>query len=102
MNSPDPNDSLSEALASWRVQPKADPNFRPAVWQRLREKTRDTWGTYVRAHLAAWAVVAVITVGAAGWAGASAGRSRLEDQREAMVVSYLVELDPRVQAKLRP
>lgn len=102
MNSPEESDSMSRTLAEWQVQPKADPNFRPAVWQRIRQRGRETWATYVQAHLATWAVVAFVTVGAAGWAGMSAGKARLSAAREAMVVSYLVELDPRVQAKLRP
>jgi hypothetical protein len=101
MNSPEPNDPLSRDLATWRVQPKTDPNFRPAVWQRLRERGRETWAAYVRAHLAAWCVVAVVAVSAAGWAGVAAGKSRLEAERDAMVVNYLVGLDPRVQARLR-
>ena len=102
MNSPEPNDPISRALAEWRVEPKADPNFRPAVWQRIRQRSRETWITYVQAHAAAWSVLAVVAVTAAGWIGVSAGRSRLAEQREAIVVAYLVELDPRVQAKLRP
>jgi hypothetical protein len=101
MNLPEPNDPLSRTLAEWRVEPKADPNFRPAVWQRIRQRSGETWSTYVQAHLAAWSVVAVVAAMVAGWAGMSAGRSRLAQEREAMVVSYLVELDPRVQAKLR-
>jgi hypothetical protein len=101
MNLPEPNDPMSRTLAEWRVQPKADPNFRPAVWQRIRERTRETWATYVQAHLAAWSIVAVVAVTAAGWTGVSVGRARQDAAREAMVVSYLVELDPRVQAKLR-
>lgn len=102
MNSPEKDDSLSRTLGAWRVQPKADPNFRPAVWQRIRKRAGETWATYVQAHLAAWSIVAVLTVTAAGLAGVSAGRARLAAERDAMVVNYLVELDPRVQAKLRP
>jgi hypothetical protein len=101
MNPPEPNDPMSQTLAEWRVQPKADPNFRPAVWQRIRQRSSESWATYVQAHLAAWSVVAVVAVAAAGWAGVSAGRAQLSSERESMVVSYLVELDPRVQAKLR-
>jgi hypothetical protein len=102
MNSPQPDDPISRTLAEWRVQPMADPNFRPAVWNRIRQRSRETWANYVQAHAAAWSVVALVAVTAAGWAGVSAGRARLAEQREAMVVSYLVELDPRVQAKLHP
>lgn len=102
MNSPESPDPLSPTLAAWHVQPKADPNFRPAVWQRIRRSTRETWAGYVRAHLAAWSLAALAAITIGGWSGVSAGRARLSAEREAMVVSYLVELDPRVQAKLRP
>ena len=102
MNLPEPNDPISRTLAEWRVHAKADPNFRPAVWQRIRQRGRETWTTYVQAHLAAWSVAAVVAVTAAGWAGVSAGRAQLAEERETMVVSYLVELDPRVQARIRP
>ena len=102
MNSSDPNDPVSRALADWRVQPRTDPNFRPAVWQRIRQRSGETWATYVRTRVAVWSVAALLTVTAAGWAGIVAGRSQLDAKRNAMVVAYLVDLDPRVQAKLRP
>jgi hypothetical protein len=101
MSSPDSNAPLSRTLAAWGVEPKADPNFRPAVWQRIHHTMRQTWATYVRAHLAAWSVAAVVAVTAAGWAGVATAKARLASARDSMVVSYLVELDPRVQAKLR-
>ena len=102
MKPPEADDPLSRALATWRVEPKPDPNFRPAVWQRIQRSAQDSWAGYVRRHLAAWSAVALVTVMAAGWAGVSAGRARLTADRAAMVVAYLVELDPRVQAALRP
>jgi hypothetical protein len=79
-----------------------NPNFRPAVWQRIRHRTGETLATYVRAHAALWSVAAVLAITAAGLAGVTAGRAQLNAKRDAMVVAYLVELDPRVQAKLRP
>ncbi len=100
MNSPDSNKPLSRTLAAWRVSPKPDPNFRPAVWERIRQRTRETWASYVQAHLATWAIVAGIAVAAAGWTGHSVARAQLDAEREQMVVSYLSELDPRVMAKL--
>lgn len=102
MSSRESPDPLSRTLADWQVAPARNPHFRPAVWQRIREKTRATWAAYVRAHLAAWSIAALVAVSAAGWAGASAGRAKLSADREATVVSYLVELDPRVQARLQP
>jgi hypothetical protein len=38
---------------------------------------------------------------AAGWAGHSVAQAKLEESREKMIVSYLVNLDPRVMAQQR-
>lgn len=101
MNPSEPNDSLPRTLASWRVIPPTDPNFRPAVWQRIRQRTRETWTAYVRAHLVGWSVAAGLAVIAAGWAGRAVAQAKLDAGREQMVVSYLGDLDPRVLAKIR-
>lgn len=95
-------DNLSEALRNWRVRPPADPSFRHRVWQRIGGQTRATWPAYLRAHTAAWALAAVLAVTGAGFTGSSLARARAQADREAMVVTYLVELDPRVQAVLKP
>jgi hypothetical protein len=97
-SAPDP--SLSRTLADWRVIPQADPNFRPTVWQRIHERTCETWAAYLRSHLVGWSVAASLAVATAAWTGHTVAQSRLEQSREKMVVSYLVELDPRVMAKL--
>lgn len=102
MNSPEPNDRLAEAMASWRVQPTSDPNFRPAVWGRIQRRAQETWVGYVRARAVGWSVAAVLALAAAGWTGHAVGRAKLEHGREQMVISYLGNLDPRVMAKLRP
>lgn len=102
MKSSDPNGSLSRLLAAWRLAPPPNPNFRPAVWQRLRQQSRETWAGYVRAHLAGWSLLAVLSVAAAGWTGHSVARAKLEADREQMVVSYLGGLDPRVLVRQQP
>ena len=102
MNRSDSNDPLARTLADWQVRPKTDPNFRPAVWQRIRQHSRETWANYVRAHLIGWSVTAGLAIAVAGWAGHSAAHAKLEESRDQMVVSYLGKLDPRVMAKLRP
>lgn len=102
MNPAESRDTLSQTLAVWRLRPKTDPHFRPAVWARIRQSARETWAVYVQAHLAAWSVAAALAIMTASVAGVSAARARLSADRETMVVTYLVELDPRVQAKLRP
>lgn len=96
---PSESEPLSRTLSEWRVTPKADPNFRPAVWQRIQAKTQQTWTSYVRTHLVGWSVAAALAMGVAGWTGHSVARAQLDAGREKMVVSYLVELDPRVMAR---
>lgn len=95
-------DNLSEVLQGWQVKPPADPNFRHSVWQRIGDQTRVTWPVYLRAHPAAWTLAAVLAVSAAGYTGGALARARVQADREAMVVAYLVDLDPRVQAGLKP
>lgn len=95
-------DTLSEVLRRWRVKPPADPDFRSSVWRRIGGQTRVTWPAYLRAHTAGWTLAAVLAVGAAGFAGRTLAQTRVQADREAIVVTYLVELDPRVQAVLKP
>lgn len=102
MHTRPPDDSLSRTLAAWRVAPAPDPQFRPSVWRRIRRAENETWPAYLRARLAPCAVAALLLASAAGWAGHTAALARLRADREAMVTTYLVELDPRVQAGLRP
>ena len=97
-----PHDSLAERLRSWRVNPPADPGFRQRVWQRIERPGGLTWPAYLRAHTAAWSLVAVLTLSAAAYTGSALARARVRADRETMVVSYLVDLDPRVQAVLKP
>lgn len=100
--SPSPTpDPLSRTLADWRVTPTRDPRFRTRVWSRIGAAAREPWGDYVRSHLASWSAAALVAMAFAGWAGRTAAETRLKGEREAMVVAYLVDLDPRVQAKLR-
>ncbi|MBL9205047.1 MAG: hypothetical protein JNN01_08180 [Opitutaceae bacterium] len=102
MNPSPPNDPLSPLLATWRVTPTVDPQFRTQVWSRIQSRARESWPAYVRSHLAPWSIAAALVMVSAGWVGHVAGKARLSARRDAMVVSYLVDLDPRVQAKLRP
>lgn len=95
-------DTLSEFLHSWRVSPPADPNFRHRVWQRIGSPTGATWPAYLRTHPAAWSLAAMLALSAAGYTGTALARAQVQADREAIVVTYLVDLDPRVQAMLKP
>ncbi len=95
------HDLLSEVLRSWRIAPPADPNFRHAVWQRITAlRKRESWSAYLQAHAAAWTLVAVVALSVAGYTGQAVARAQVKADREAIVVAYLAELDPRVQAGL--
>jgi len=96
------HDSLAESLRSWRVSPPADPGFRNRVWQRIERSAGVTWSAYLRMHPAAWSLVAVLALSAAAYTGSSLAHARAQADREAIVVAYLVDLDPRVQAVLKP
>jgi hypothetical protein len=97
-----PHDSLADSLRHWRVSPPADPGFRNRVWQRIERPAGVTWPAYLRMHPAVWSLVAVLTLSAAAYTGSSLARARAQADREAIVVTYLVDLDPRVQALLKP
>lgn len=94
-------DKLSVTLQDWRVKPPSDPGFRAAVWRRIGQQGVATWPAYLRAHTAVWSVAAVLAFSVAGLAGRAIAQARVQADREAMVVSYLVELDPRAQAILK-
>jgi hypothetical protein len=97
-----PRDSLSETLHAWQVTPPADPNFRQEVWQRIGKQPGATWPAYVRAHMAAWSMAVALAMGVAAFTGSAVARSQTRADRSAIVATYLVDLDPRVQAVLKP
>ena len=96
-----PRNPLSSVLHGWRVSPPADPNFRSTVWQRLNAQIPASWSAYLRGHAVAWSLAVVLTVSAAAVTGHATAQAKVRADREAMVVTYLVDLDPRVQAVLK-
>jgi hypothetical protein len=98
---PSEPERLSRLLGAWQVVPPANPNFRPAVWQRIRQANGESWTSYLRAHVVGWSVAAGVAVFAAGWAGHAVGRAKLAADRDQMVIAYLGDIDPRVMA-VRP
>ena len=97
-----PRDSLADALHQWRVQPPREPNFRASVTQRIDQAVRLTWSSYLRGHLVGWSIATMLALVVAGWSGQAMAQARLDASRDAMVISYLSGLDPRVITKLRP
>ena len=82
--------------------PPADPDFRDQVWERIDQRAGITWAAYLRAHAAVWSLASIVVLGAAAYSGSALARSQTRAEREAIVVTYLVNLDPRIQAVLKP
>ena len=97
-----PRDPFAAALAQWRVRSTRDPQFRAAVWQRIDQHVRVTWSSYLRDHLVGWSIAAMVALVAAGWGGRAMAQAPHEAHSDAMVISYLSGLDPRVLSKIKP
>ena len=97
-----PRQSLHGALESWRVSPAPDPAFRRQVWERIRKRPDTSWSDYLRAHAAALSLASIVALGVAAWSGGALARSRVRADRESIVMTYLVDIDPRVQAAQKP
>lgn len=93
---------FNKILRTWRVAPPVNPDFRGRVWQRIGEQAKASWPSYLGAHATAWSVAALMVLGAAAYTGHVAASTRVRVDRDALVVTYLVDLDPRVQAMLKP
>jgi len=96
------SDSLSEALHGWQVTPPADPNFRQSVWRRIGKQAGVTWPAYLRTNIAVLSFASIIVLTAAAYGGRALAHKQARADRESIVVTYLVDLDPRIQATLRP
>ena len=96
------HESLSEELRGWRVAPPADPGFRQAVWRRIGARDDGAWAPYLRGHATALATAAFVVLGAAAYTGSALAHSQARADRETIVAAYLVDLDPRAQALLKP
>ena len=95
-------DSLSEALHGWQVTPPADRSFRQNVWRRIGKQAGVTWPTYLRANGAMVSLASIVMLTAAAYGGRALAHRQTRADRESIVVTYLVGIDPRVQAALRP
>ncbi len=96
-----PNSELSQALRGWRVQPPADPGFRPGVWRRIEagQRRHQSLGT-TRARLGTLALAATVTLLASGWTGHHLAEQRQRSEREALALRYVVDMDARARAEL--
>jgi hypothetical protein len=90
-------DPLARTLASWRVSPPRQPEFRAAVWARITASPGvQPWAVFARRHVAAVAgalglAVAVGAVGGQSWA-----QSRVAVESARLAASYVEGLDARM------
>lgn len=98
MEPPNPPDSLSRALAGWRVAPRRNPRFRALVQARLHggEAAELPWTAYARRHFAgvAGALALALALGAIG--GQEIARARAAAQSARLATVYVQGLDARV------
>ena len=97
--SPDP---LPPLLASWRVEPSANPGFRRAVRESLGAGVAGaTWAAFARrrAPLVAGAFAVALIGGAVG--GHDRARARVDEDRARLASAYVAGLDARLMAPAR-
>ncbi|MBI5381840.1 MAG: hypothetical protein HZA31_08070 [Opitutae bacterium] len=93
-----PSDPLARVLASWQVAPPSDPQFRTAVWARLRTVREQRWAAYLRQHAFASTAALAVAVVTGGWLGQWQAQRQAARDREALTVAYLQGIDARYAA----
>lgn len=98
MSSPQSNDPLSATLREWRVNPPADPQFRPQVWARIGTAVRpSTWSRFARSHPALVASMLGLAVLAGAFSGRVEARQRAAADQFLIASQYVHALDARWQ-----
>ena len=96
MKKAETNDSLSRALAGWRVAPGRNAEFRAAVWARIEAaRSAVSWPGYARAHAAVLAGAMALAIIGGGWAGTERAQARVAAERAEIVNAYVQSLDAR-------
>jgi hypothetical protein len=96
MHSPDSHDSLSRALADWRVAPRRDPQFRARVWERISAAVRPLpWRSYARQHAAALAGVLAVAIVAGALTGRERAHARAAADSAQLAALYVQTYDAR-------
>lgn len=91
-----PDDSLPRDLATWRVKPQRDPEFRAAVWSQIEAARHpSSWTKFARAHAPLVSVLLFGAILAGAWTGTSEARLRTQADRTAIAASYVHSLDAR-------
>jgi hypothetical protein len=96
MDSPKKPDSLSRALASWRLDAPRNPRFRADVWARIRSgNTALPWVIYLRQHAAPFAGALAIAIALGALGGRERARARVAAESARLAATYVQGLDAR-------
>ena len=93
-------DTLHNLLQQWEVALAPDPNFRASVWGRIAaHKQRLSFRIWCRTEefvgRPAWAVLVIATLLVAGGVSGNAWHAhRVQDERAAGLVAYVLAVDP--------
>lgn len=86
-------------LRGWTVEPRADPGFRAAVWARIEAARRmpATWSGWLKLNLVRVSYCAAASIVFAGTGGGLLAASQANREREQLIQSYVVSIDPHQQ-----
>jgi hypothetical protein len=91
-----PQEPLSDALASWRIAPRREPQFRALVAARIGSARRAAgWPAFARAHamLVAGTLALAVIIGAL--TGREQARTHVAADSGQLATSYVQALDAR-------
>jgi hypothetical protein len=96
MDSSKEPDSISSTLASWRVEPPRNPEFRREVWARVGAASgMMPWRVFARHHLAAVSGALALAMAVGALSGHERARRRAEVESARLATAYVQGLDAR-------
>lgn len=99
MNPAERDECVARTLSEWRVDPPRNPQFRAAVWARIRGGGHGAaWADYARAHGLAVAGALALALALGGWAGRERAQARVAADRAEIARTYVQALDARAMA----
>lgn len=96
MDSPKEPDSISPILASWRVDPPRNPEFRREVWARVGSaRGMMPWRVFARQHLTAVSGALALALVVGALSGHERAKRRVEAESARLATAYVQGLDAR-------
>jgi hypothetical protein len=100
MNSPDPLDAL---LATWRISPARNPQFRAKVWERMQNggaaaassTGAQTWLDYLRRNGGSVVAAFALALLAGAFSGSLRARADVAADNSRIAAAYVKALDAR-------